>query len=208
MLDAVVHALERMLGMRLYVPQQIVRTPCEAVHALHRQMARVARRLYGLHLQAEPAVAVPPFGVLQAVFAPLHLPARRPAPASLAELRIVKVVHRLLRHRQILYLRHLDAGGSEVEQIADEIGVPRVFDAELNRNVQLGGVTAELRQRLFVERRMLAVGMNKVVIVLAQDVLHLALSRRQRRRHADEYLPVADALLHSFAVWHSSSSLS
>ena len=108
----------RVVRVRFSTEGEVGRAPGQAIYAGPGQLMALRYSLYGLDLEPQHSVVVPPSGVLQSVLTSLCAVPGAAAPASLAFLGVVEVVHGLLGGLLRLRLGHLDSQRSKVQQVA------------------------------------------------------------------------------------------
>ncbi len=123
----------------------------------------------GFHLQTQNARLIPPRGIRQAVIASPDTVACSPAPAAFADLRIVKGRQRFVYDGFVLHQWHLDCQWPQIENVANEIGMPRVFDAELHGDADRCRHGAKRHQALFAVRAMLTIDGDEPVGIPTQN---------------------------------------
>src|SRR5262249_53363216 len=121
-------------------------------------------------LETENAGSFPPRRILLTVVAAFDAIPSIPAPAPFARLGVVESRQRLIDDGVGLDQGHLNAQGAEIEDVANEIGMARMLDAELHGDPDLLSHGAKRHQQLFVVRGMLAIHRHKTVRVSTQDV--------------------------------------
>src|SRR4029453_17270383 len=155
MADTIVHGLEWGLGRRFEAEAQVRWAEGEAVHARLGKLAGLGDRLNGLDLEPEDTVIVPPLGIRTAIVPALNTAPGGTSPAPIARLGIVKIHQGLIHCGLVFDLRDFDSRRTQVEQVADEVRMACMLDAELHRDIQLLRNGTELDELLFVEGRVL-----------------------------------------------------
>ena len=94
-----------------------------------------------------------------------------------------------------LSLRNLDPARPQIEIIAYQIGIARVFDPKLHEHIALGSHIAKRRDALFAQRRMLAVNGHEIVITSIHNLIKPIWRCIRRHRHANNAFTIAVFLL-------------
>ena len=130
----------------------------------------------------------------------------RAAPAAPADRGIVGVGDGLVDRGRLFDLGHQDAAQAHVEVASDQVGVPGVRDAKLDRQSQLLGQATEGHQLVVAEGRVLAVEVDQVVAALGQRRFEPTSTDGDRRPQGDDDLTIFDALLQRRGRGHLSRS--
>src|SRR5262249_30266612 len=161
MADTIINSLKRVLGMRFEAEAQVRRAEREAVHARLGELTGLGDRLNGLDLKPEDTIVVPPLGIRTAIVPAFDTAPGSAAPAPVANLRVVKIRQGLIHRGLVFDLGDLDTRGTQVEQVADEVRMAGMLDAELHGDIQLLRHGAELDELLFVEGHVLAINRDE-----------------------------------------------
>ena len=140
-------------------------------------------------------IVVPPLGIRTAVVPAFDTTPGSAAPTPVAKLRVVKIRQGLIHRGLVLNLWDLDSRGAQVKQVADEVRMACMLDAELHGDIQLLGNGTELHELLFVEGCVLAINGDEIIGVSAQYILEPLAVDRDWGRDADDDLSLVDALL-------------
>jgi hypothetical protein len=118
-----------------------------------------------------------------------------PSPAPVAKLRVVKIRQGLIYRGLVLDLGDLDSRWAQVEQVADEVRMACMLDAELHGDLHLLRKSAELDEPVFIEGRVLTINGDKIIGVAAQNIFEPLAVGRDRGRDANDNLSLTNALL-------------
>jgi hypothetical protein len=181
--------------MGLETEAQIGWAEGEAVYPWLGELARLGDRLNGLDLELEDAIVVSPLGIREAIIPAFDTAPGGSSPAPVVKLGVVKIRQGLSHRGLVLDLRDLDSRSAKVEQVADEVGMGCMLDAELDGYLQFLRYGTELHQPLLIEGRVLAIHGDKIIGVFAHNVLQPLAVGGYRGRDAYDDLPLVDALL-------------
>src|SRR5207245_10585829 len=117
------------------------------------------------------------------------------SPGPVAKRGVVKIRQGPAQRCVVSNLWALVSREAQVKQVADEVRMACMLDAELHGDIQLLGNGTELHELLFVEGCVLAINGDEIIGVSAQNILEPLAVGRDRGRDTNDDLPLVDALL-------------
>ena len=188
--NRIIHRFQPVLRMCLNAHRQIRRTHRQTIHTCLREQMPARSGLYRLNLQPQNPKAIPPIRVLLCLFTFRASP-MSPAKTAPSIWRIIKIVQRIINRLFQLGLRNLDPTRTQIEIIANQIGIARVFNPKLHEHIALGSHIAKRRDALFAQRRMLAVNRHKIVIIFIHNLIKSIRRRIRCHRHTKNAFTIA-----------------